>query len=175
MTTTELVQQAQAGNDEAMERLLELWRPRLVRRANALVRGEDTAQDIVQETLVKVFRNLGSLANPAAFASWAYMILSRAGIEYFRREARHSTADVEVDDALWLTGAVSSESAADANVEMEQCLGHLKHEDTELILLHYWGGHELKDIACVYGIATGAAKTRLFRARGQLGLLLCEA
>ena len=175
MDTTELVIQAQSGSDQAMEQLFTVWRPRLVRRAQSLVRNAATAQDVVQETLVRAFRNLDSLANPAAFASWVYVILRRVGIELAVRESRERNNTVSFEEE-WLTpGAVESFELTHDRLELAQCLSRLRLEDRDLLELHYWGGQELGEIAPRFGIATGAAKTRLFRARGRIGALLSEA
>lgn len=173
MTVTEqLVQAAQAGNATALERLLGYWRPRLMRYAMAWLRNDDAAQDIVQETLEKVVRHLDRLTDPAAFASWVFTILRRRGIEHFRRNGRFGMRSVSFDDGLLTPAAADSEAGFDEALAMEQCLGRLRTEDRDLLRLHYWGGFELGEIAPMLGIATGAAKTRLFRARGRLGALL---
>jgi len=172
--TTPLVRQAQAGNDQAMERLLGIWRPRLVRRALALVRNEDAAQDIAQETLVKVFRNLDRLTNAAAFPGWIYVILRRVVIASRRSSPPDREVAIGCDDSCLTACAIDSFRSTQDRMELAECLSLLKQEDKLLLEQHYWGGHELKELAPRLGIATGAAKTRLFRARGRFGELLSE-
>lgn len=172
METAQLVREAQVGDVPALERLLEQWRPRLIRYAAAWLRDDDAAQDVVQDTLVKVVKNLDRLADPAAFASWVFTILRHSGIELFRREGRSGVRCVSFDDRLLSPASAERESACDEELALEQCLGRLSRDDRDLLRLHYWGGLELGEIAPMLGIATGAAKTRLFRARGRLGVLL---
>jgi RNA polymerase sigma-70 factor (ECF subfamily) len=175
MDTEELVIEAQAGNAAALNRLLAVWRPRLVRRALALVRSEGAAQDVVQETLIRLTGNLGNLANPAAFASWAYTILQRAGAEYYRRERRQRREAVSFDETLAQPASLDRQHAIDVGQELEACVEQLGTADRDLIRLHYWGGLELKEIGRSLGVATGAVKTRLFRARVRLAGLLGDA
>ena len=172
METEELVRAAQAGDRAAMEQLLRTWRPILVRCAAAMVRDEDAAQDIVQETLVKVVRNIDQLASPAAFAGWAQQILRRNGIEHFRSESRCMRRSYGNDDPELLARIADDAGSFDAGDEMEEGLRRLRTDDRALLELHYWGGFELAEIAAMFGIATGATKTRLFRARGRLGTAL---
>lgn len=174
METEALVIAAQAGSSAALERLLREWRPRLVRSAAAMVRNDDAVQDVVQETLIKLSRNLGDLANPAAFASWAYTILRRKGIEFFRRRARYERDGISYDESLAVSEALAQESFDIRRSEVDECIDLMRGEDRNLLRLHYWGGMELADIASHLEIAPGAAKTRLFRARGRLGDLLCD-
>jgi RNA polymerase sigma-70 factor (ECF subfamily) len=170
--TEQLVIEAQAGDASALERLLGNCRPRLMRYASGWLRNEDAAQDVVQETLVKVAGHLDQLSDPAAFASWVFTILRRNGFELFRRERRRGTASVSFDDALLAPAAADRESAVDEEFELEQCLDRLKTDDRDLLRLHYWVGLELGEIAPMLGITRGAAKVRLFRARGRLKQLL---
>ena len=174
METEQLVVLAQSGNAAAMDRLLEDLRPRLVRWAHGLYRSPDTVQDVVQDAMAKVVDNLVQLAHPAAFVGWAYTILRRCGIEFFRRQSRSLPDNVGLDDATADPALVVLPAPVDASIDVERCLTKLKPEDQALLSLYYWHGFELTEIAPMLGIATGAAKVRLFRARGKVRDLLTD-
>jgi RNA polymerase sigma-70 factor (ECF subfamily) len=174
-TPEALVCRAQAGDAVALEQLLGDWRPRLVQFAAGFLRNPESAQDVVQETLVKLAANLRHLAAPAAFPAWAMTILRRECIEFYRRERRRQAERLGFDELP--LGMLEADQTAEfaPSLEMAQCLGRLRREDRELLGLHYWCGLELREIAQRFGIAAGAVKTRLFRAREQLrGVLVLK-
>jgi RNA polymerase sigma-70 factor (ECF subfamily) len=171
--TEALVLRAQAGDAIAMEQLLREWRPKLIRFVYGQLKHEDAAQDVVQETLIKLANNIRHLASPAAFPGWAYTIARRECVEHFRRERRQLRDGTGFDDARLDCEADDNARVFEPSLEMEECLGRLRREDRELLSLHYWCGLELKEIAQIAGVAAGAVKTRLFRARVHLRELLC--
>lgn len=174
MDTRELVIAAQDGNASAMNRLLAEWRPHLVRRAQSFMRHDSAAQDIVQETLLRVAVRLGDLNDAEAFASWVYTILQRNASEYYRREARQGRDAISFDESFASDAAAEVQASLDAGSELADCVGRLATADRDLLRLHYWGGIELREIARGLGIATGAVKTRLFRARERLSAVLAD-
>lgn len=80
-----LVQQAQRGDREAFTRLMELYRERIVRLALHMVGNRDDAQDLCQETFVRVYRALGSYDPRRAFSPWIYRIAHNVVLDHLRR------------------------------------------------------------------------------------------
>ena len=168
-----LVVRARCGDTDALEQLLRASYPPLLRTALRLLRDDDAAQDVVQETLIRIARRLDQLAEPAAYPGWARTILRRETQEYFRRRQRNPLDGFEYDDSR-LEVLPDEPSAFAPSEEMDQCLGLLRRDDRSVLDLHYWGGLEASEIAAGLGIAVGAVKTRLFRARNRLRDRLCE-
>lgn len=170
----ERVVQAQNGDRDALEDLLRDDYPRLMRLASSLIRDKDAAQDVLQESLIKVADKLTQLREPSAFSRWTQTILRREAFEFFRRQQRSPTEDAAYDDARLADPAAEAEPAVPAYVDLEHCLRRLRNDDRRVLNLHYWWGLETREIAAILGIAAGAVKTRLFRARARLRELLCE-
>ena len=171
--TKQSIAQAQNGDVAALEGLLRTWQPKLIRLASGLLRDREAARDVVQETLIKVVRNIDTLMDSGAFSTWVVTILRNEACEYLRRKQRSQRGCVSYDDAnLDLQSAQSgSFSASD---EMEQYLDRLQNDDRKLLDLYYWCGLDVREIAVALGIARGAVKTRLFRARQRLRDIICE-
>ena len=172
-TPESLVLRARSGDTDALEQLLLTSYPQLLRTALRLLRDDDAAQDVVQETLIRIARRLDQLSQPAAYPGWARTILRRETQEYFRRRQRSPVEGFEYDDSR-LELLQDEPSAFAPSEEMDQCLGLLRGDDRTVLDLHYWGGLEASEIAAGLGIAVGAVKTRLFRARNRLRDRLCE-
>jgi len=169
-----LARRARAQDAAALEELLRLCRPGLVRHATRLIRDRDAAQDVVQETLLRLHANIGQLLEPAAFWVWARTILHRETIDYFHKEKRYVRDDVELRT---VGQEIEPDPVATSRLterEMDWYLRRLPNEDRDLLGLFYWREFEVKEIAAMLGVAVGAAKVRLFRARNRLRALLAE-
>lgn len=168
----QLARRARARDAVALEELLRVSRPGLMRYASQLIRDPDAAQDVVQETLVRLHANIGQLLEPAAYWVWARTILHREAMDHFHKEQRyvHDVAEsCNAGSELESEQAVASQSI---RKEMDWYLRQLPSTDRDLLGLFYWRELEVAEIAAMLGIAVGAAKVRLFRARNRLRELL---
>lgn len=170
-----LVLGAQAGQVAAIEELLKIWYPILLRYAMHQLGSRDAAEDVVQETAITVARTIRKLRDPVTFPKWTYQILHRRGVDYQRKEIRRRNREV--------TGASTDESdIVDDTVEDEQESGQLIRNALKglgelsynVIHLHYLHDLSVKEIATICDIPEGTVKSRLHTARGKLRKLLAE-
>ena len=170
-----LALRARARDVEALDDLLRLARPGLLRHASRLIRDRDAAQDVVQETLLRLHANIGKLQEPAAFWVWATTILHREAIDHYHKEKRYVHDVVELRNAGQELEYDQVLASRLTQKEMDWFLRRLPNEDRDLLGLFYWREYELKEIAAMLGVAVGAVKVRLFRARRRLRALLVES
>ena len=81
-----LVRRAQNGDRRAFELLMDLYRERIVRMALHMVGNKEDAQDLCQETFVRVYRALGSYDPRRAFSPWIYRIANNVALDHLRRK-----------------------------------------------------------------------------------------
>jgi RNA polymerase sigma-70 factor (ECF subfamily) len=162
-----LVLHAQGGNTDALEQVLKLWYPKLLRYAARQTTGQDTAKDIVQETLLCAAQRSRRLQDPAAFPNWLYRILQRRITDQLRTEIRRRRADA--------AGDISSD-AADPGFEtpLQDALKSLAAQNYQVVHLHYLIWLSVKEIATIIDVPEGTVKSRLHTARAQLRSLLTE-
>ena len=99
------VLKAQAGDGEALDRLLRGIYPPLLRFVTRMVGDRSAAEDVLQDTMLIIARKLRWLDRPEAFRPWAYRIASRTAMKALRRERRRfllidRDADVEAAQAV---------------------------------------------------------------------------
>lgn len=171
-----LVTQAQRGDDSAVERLLRHSYPKLLRLARSIVRSDDVARDVVQETMLALSMNIAGLKNPGAYNTWASQILRRCCFSHFRRRRRerHVISDVEACAAAALM-TDPDESDPAARDELLAAVEMLGGTSREVVSLHYFLGLSVKEIATTVDTSVGAVKVRLHRARIELRSQLARA
>jgi RNA polymerase sigma factor (sigma-70 family) len=154
----ELVRRAQRGDAIAVEALLREVSPYVGRICGAI--ALDAAEDAMQETLMAVFRHIGSLEEPAAFKGWVRRIAVREAV----RAARGSRV-VPVDpDGLSNATSISVPDAADA-VEVRAILASLSPEQRAVLTMRHLEGLNEEEMVDVLAVAAGTVKSRLHRAR----------
>jgi RNA polymerase sigma-70 factor (ECF subfamily) len=163
-----LVLHAQGGSAEALEQLLKLWYPKLLRYATGRTSGRDAAKDVVQETLFSAAGRIGRLEDPAAFPKWLYRILERRIADHLRAEMRRRGGERALVDA----GSAAVGAAETAS--LDDALAGLAHESYQVVHLHYLIGLSVKEIASLIEVPEGTVKSRLHSARAKLRNLLTE-
>lgn len=134
----------------------------LYRFAYWLARDRWRAEDLVQETLARAWRNWSSLRDANALKAWLFTIL--------RREFARSIARVDSTEAL--DDASLSEATYDADpargLDLREALRALPDGLREALLLQVLGGFSCAEIATMLETSEGAVMTRLTRARQTL-------
>jgi RNA polymerase sigma-70 factor, ECF subfamily len=138
-----------------------------------LTRDRSAAEDIVQETLIRTWRNLDKFDdNRGSVRSWMFTVAHRIAIDAHRaRQARpHEVGDAMLS-AVPATGAM--EGRLDRIVVLD-ALGSLSPEHRAVIFETYYLGHTSEEAATVLGIPAGTVKSRSYYALRSLKLALAE-
>jgi RNA polymerase sigma-70 factor (ECF subfamily) len=162
----ELVERAGRGDHDAFALLAAGFVARLDAAARLILRDRELAQDAVQETLIGAWRNLPTLRDPDRFEAWLHRLLSRSCIAIIRHRRRRPI-EVELDpaDGPWV-GDIAS-ITADREL-LDAALRRLQPEWRAVIVLHYYLGMPLPDVADALGIPIGTAKSRHHRSLAAL-------
>ena len=162
----DLVARAQKGDHDAFSVLAGATIGRLDAAARLILRDPDRAQDAVQETLVRCWRDLPTLRDIDRFDAW----LNRLVLNACRDELRHvKRRSIEVAIPEIVPGTVrDTQSALADRDELENGLRRLEPEHRTVLVLHYYLGLPLPDAAAALGIPLGTAKSRLHRATQAL-------
>jgi RNA polymerase sigma-70 factor, ECF subfamily len=157
-----LVERAQAGDRDAYELLARNAAQRLFLVASQLLRDRDAAEDAVQQTLVAIWRDLGSLRDPERFNAWTYRIL----IRYCRAEQRrHRRMGVAIAD---LSDRATTSHDPTIDVSTRDLIGRafegLSHDHRVVVVLHHLMGLSLGEIAEIVDVPYGTVGSRLHHA-----------
>ena len=163
-----------AGGDRlAMELLYARHHVRVYRFILRLVRNEATAEDLVSEVFLDVWRQAGRFEGRSAVSTWLLAIARFKALSALRRrkaveldeETAAAIEDPSDDPALAL-------EKKDRSAVLRQCLSSLSPEHREVVDLVYYHEKSVEEVAEIVGIPEGTVKTRMFHARKKLGELL---
>jgi RNA polymerase sigma-70 factor (ECF subfamily) len=161
-----LVERAARGDQDAFATLVRASIDRLDTAARLIVRDPELARDAVQDGLIRAWRDLRGLRDPDRFDAWLYRLTVNACFDQMRRRRRRPI-EIEITDI----GAGHEPDPAGALAErdaVERVLRTLDDRGRAIVVLHYYLGLPLTEVAATLGIPTGTAKSRLHRALGQM-------
>jgi RNA polymerase sigma-70 factor (ECF subfamily) len=174
-TTTDeaLIARIAAGDRLAMQVLFARHHVRVYRFVLRLVRNEATAEDLISEVFLDVWRQAGKFEGRSAVSTWMLSIARFKALSSMRKrqdaELDDETAEQVEDDSDDPETALAKK---DKGAQLRQALTALSAEHREIIDLVYYHEKSVEEVAGIVGIPEATVKTRMFYARKKLSELL---
>lgn len=158
----DLVIRAMGGDHDAFSRLASASIGRLFRIARLILRETEPAEDAVQEALVAAWRDLSGLRDPDRFEAWLHRLLVRACYREARRSRRVARLDAHVT-RIDVGEPDMTRAIADRD-QLARGFRRLGPDQRAIVVLHFYSGLPLTEVADVLAIPVGTVKSRLHRA-----------
>ena len=161
-----LVVRARGGDHDAFTVLVDLTIARLDSVARLILRDPELARDAVQESLIRAWRDLPGLRDPDRFDAWLHRITVNSCLTLARRRRRR-VIEVELEEIDLPTSSDFSGGVADREL-LDRALKRLDPRHRAVVVLHYYLGMPLSEVAESMGIPLGTAQSRLFYAMASM-------
>lgn len=172
MDEADIVAALKGGSSTAAEELVRLYGNRLLRSAFLLCGNEADAQDLVQDTLIVAVRSAGRFRGKSALYTWLHGILLNLTRRHHRKRKRLVYTDDlprgEEDDP----GEPSRLDVQGASSALRQAIQKLSPRHREVIVLRYFEGMKMQEIARHMGVTKGTVGSRLHYATRRLRELI---
>lgn len=155
------VERAKRGDHDAFSVLVGATIARLDAAARLILRDPELARDAVQEGYLRAWRNLAALRDPDRFEAWLHRLVVHSCIDATRRRRRRPM-EVELTPIDGPATADMTSAIADRE-QLDLALRRLDPEWRAVVVLYYFLGMPLPDVAATLGIPLGTAKSRLHR------------
>jgi RNA polymerase sigma-70 factor (ECF subfamily) len=171
------IAQARHGDHDAFRLLVERHSRSMYRLAYRMTGRAEDAEDIVQETFVRAFRQIGRFEQRSDFGTWLYRIAFNCAIDYLRARPRHESAEPE-DTLDRLAPANATPSLDDliyaGQIErrVQTALSGLSAKERAAFLLRHYHGCSIDEICRTLDMKSNAAKHSVFRAVRKLRVAL---
>lgn len=167
----QLVALAKKGDRAAFRELVEAHSARVYRVAWRILGDAARAEDVVQETFIKVYEALPGFDGRARFTTWLHRVAVNAALDVRRREARFAVVDGGSEAAPVADDGPGPEGIAhfeDAGRAVAAALATLSDSERAAFALRHFEGRSTDEIAAALEVAPGAAKHTVFRAVRKL-------
>ncbi len=164
-----LIESFQAGDEFAFVSLYNRYKGPVYAFCFKMVLSRDMAQDVLQETFLRVYENRDRLLSSDSFRSWIFTIARNQCLNHLRKANRMVTLE---EDAVALQPVLETPvSVLEKSEQVElvnRYLGQLKEDYREVIVLREYQNLSYEEIAAVTRTTVSAVKSKLFKARRKL-------
>ena len=172
-----LVHRAQKGDYRAFDLLILKYQARIITLANKFVNDKQIAEDIAQESFIKVYKSIGSFRGESAFFTWLYRVTVNTAKNYLsskKRKKEMLVSEISDSDTAGPLSALTTESPEDilaANNLREIILksfSDLPEEIRTALSLREFEGLSYAEIGKILDCPVGTVRSRIFRGREQI-------
>jgi len=178
-TDAQAAREARLGDQQAFRFLVERHSRLVFRLAYRMTGNEQDAEDLVQESFLRAYKQLHTFDERAAFSTWLHRICVNCSLDLLRARKSRRTED---DATSWLEQVAAPEPSPERLTQsnqmaqlLEPALSRLSENERAAFVLRHYEGSSIEEIARALGIQTSAAKHSVFRAVQKLRRSLAPA
>ena len=178
----DVVALAQQGREAAYRELVRRYERPVFSLVYRMVRDRETAEDLAQDTFVKVLNNVERYRPEFKFSSWLFKIANNVAIDHLRKRqldtistdgSRHATTASEVEATSFEVveggqNALEQLASRELGEAIERAVANLRPQYRSCILLRHVEGRSYEEIAQMLDLPLGTVKTYIHRARHEL-------
>ena len=165
----EWVRKAQEGSKKAFNKLVQKYVELIFHLLYDITGNYEDAQDLTQETFLRVFTNIRQYRGDAKFSTWLYRIAYNVGIDFKRR--KRMVYNQEFQEQKMILNRFSSNEGAEYTGKTEAidaALQRLTRPQRMAVVLHYYHGCRMREISEIVGCSEGTVRVHLFRGLRRL-------
>jgi len=168
LSDSELVERVRGGDDDAFRLIVERHSRALFRAAYRITGNSADADDVVQETFMRAYRQLSNFESRAALTTWLHRIAVNCSLDLIDSRKRRDNRTEHVEDLSSIASQTASPDRILLGTEMQKAVavaldGMSGNERTAFVLRHF-EGMPLEEIGEVLGTRMNATKNTVFRA-----------
>ncbi len=188
LSDQEVVRQAAAGREAAYREIIRRYQRPVYALIYRMVRNRELAEDLAQDSFIKMLNAINSYRPEFKFSSWIFKIANNAAIDQLRRreldtyslDGSPHAVDAETIEATTLQIGSDQEdqleevTSRELGSQIEHAIGQLRPEYRNCIILRHVEGRAYEEIAEILDLPLGTVKTYIHRARNELRTLLAD-
>ena len=167
-----LITRAREGDPEAFRALVERHSVRLFQLVYRMTGNEQDAEDVVQETFLRAYRQLDRFESRAGFGTWLHRIAANCSLDLLRKRKRHDEQIDAIELDLVPMSTLSPQAPApddqvfhrEVQQKVEAAMEQLTPMERTAFVLRHFEGKSIEDIGRVLSSGPSATKQSIFRA-----------
>ncbi|MFH4966040.1 RNA polymerase sigma factor [Gaetbulibacter sp. M235] len=166
------------GNSKAFSVLVDRYKDLVFSLALKMVKNREEAEEVAQDTFIKVFKSLSKFKGDSKFSTWIYKVAYNTCLDRLKKNKREqhvvSIDEFNSNQIKSLDNALDLMEDEERNQTIQHCINLLPSDDAFLLTLFYFEEQSLEEIAKVIGLTANNVKVKLFRSRKKLTAILKE-
>jgi RNA polymerase sigma-70 factor (ECF subfamily) len=172
------IEKIRSGSADCFAPILERYGVRVFSLVVKIVGNREDAEELTQDVFVKAFRSLSSFRGDSSFSTWIYRIAYNMAVSATRGKKMDfvpvdeaGIPDIPDEPDETMSGTADTDGRL---ARLHRALEQLKPEDRAMIMLFYKDDKSMEEIAAITGLTETNVKTRIFRIRRKLFVLIKE-
>lgn len=166
------------GNSNAFAVIVDRYKDLIFSLALKMVKNREEAEEVAQDTFIKIFNSLDKFKGESKFSTWIYKVTYNTCLDRIKRNKKDE-GNITIDDFsehLFKTmeNALSKMVEEERKKSIQDCLNLLPSEEGFLLTLFYFEDQSLEEIAKIMNITANNVKVKLYRSRQKLASILKE-
>jgi len=171
------IERARSGDSDAFRLLVEQHSRAIFRLAFRMTGNEQDAEDVVQETFLRAYRQLANYEARSSFSTWLYRIASNYSLDLIRMRKRHEekrergsseTLDILQSIPEARPGPDRIVYSGQVTERVNSALNELSAQERTAFVLRHFEGMSIEEIGQALGTGANATKHSIFRAVQKL-------
>lgn len=179
MTTNDdqnLINAISNGDTVAYAQLVNRYKDLVYTLALRMLKHKEEAEEVAQDTFIKVFKSLDKFKGDAKFSTWIYRVAYNTCLDRIKKNKKHFN-DIAIDEITFnkldtIDNALDNLIKAEKHQLLKKCINKLPEESSALITLFYFEELSLDEISKIINVEANTVKVKLFRARKKLAIIL---
>ena len=164
------------GNTNAFGYFIRTYQNKAFGVAISIVKSEDDAKDVVQDSFITAYSSLVNFRNDAKFSTWFYRIVVNTALQFIKREKRKVEVAVEYsiteDEKTAFNNAIGQLETQDLKRLIKRVFKKIPAKETVVLQLHYIDDLSIKEIEEITAFTTSNVKILLHRGRANFYAIL---
>jgi len=179
MTTNDeqiLIASITNGDTKAYAQLVNQYKDLVFTLALRMLKHREEAEEVAQDTFIKVFKSLDKFKGDSKFSTWIYKVTYNTCLDRIKKNKKHLN-DVAIDEFTFnkldtIDNALENLIAEEKHMLIKNCINKLPEDSSALLTLFYFEELSLDEISKIINIEANTVKVKLFRARKKLAVIL---
>ena len=171
-----LIDQILDGDKQLFSVLVDRYKNLVFTLCLRLLKNREEAEEVAQDSFVKIYRSLNKYKGEAKFSTWVYRVTYNNSLDFLKAKKRKfqelsvdAYEDFEIED---LNNTIDVLEEKERKSAILNCINMLNEDDAFLLTLHYYEDQSVKEIAGIMNLSVANVKVKLYRGRKQLAVIL---
>ena len=162
----QVVESLQAGDAQAFRLLVERLQQPITGYLYRLVGNREVALDLVQDTFLQVYKEIGRTSSDLLLDAWIYRIATNYGLRYLNRKRLRQMIHIDSPDVDGFNDGLTTAGPEDQSITrivVQQALGRMNPKDAAILQLHYGNSFSYEEIGHILKMSSEAVRKRVAR------------
>ncbi|BAO76702.1 RNA polymerase sigma factor [Winogradskyella sp. PG-2] len=171
-----LIEAIKNGDTKAYGQLVDRYKDLVYTLAIRMLKHKEEAEEVAQDTFIKVFKSLNKFKGDSKFSTWIYRVAYNTCLDNIKKNKKHLN-NVAIDEYTFnkldtIDNALDNIIKEEKSILIKNCIDKLPEDSSALLTLFYYEELSLDEISKIINVEANTVKVKLFRARKKLAFIL---